>query len=133
MGKKLMMSVTVGGLLLAAACTSRPKEDTRPFSERILGTWQMREVNNGVVYRSIFHEDGLLTQQFRDHFGGGKDRPGEWEVRGDTLTIYERIGISELFIHEINDSVMLLLRGDSSALVFDRVREVPSSEPEKSE
>ncbi|MBR8729782.1 hypothetical protein [Porphyromonas levii] len=87
----------------------------------VIGQWQLREVNNGVIYRAEFIEDGRLSQYFEDHTGYIKKRFGNWEVQGDTLFIEERQGAYSFFIAELSDSLMLLVRTDSTTMLFDRI------------
>lgn len=98
--------------------TQRTEAETRA---EITGLWRLREVDNGVIYRADFKSDKRLTQIFEDHSGYVKERYGQWDLEGDSLYISERQGEYWLKIVELSDTMMLLLRSDSSAMVFDRL------------
>lgn len=87
----------------------------------IIGHWQLREVNNGVTYDIKFNPDSTIEQHFRAADGYERRYPGFYSINGDTLKIDERREVSEMVVSELNDSVMVLLRADSSAVVFDRL------------
>lgn len=110
-------------LTLVLGCNSVNSEEKSEKSpeELIIGTWQLRDVDNGVTYRADFKDLNRVTQYFEDYTGYGKMYPGEWELLGDTLHISERQGQYKLLLLELSDSLMLLLRPDSSAMLFDRV------------
>lgn len=114
-------------LSLGIACSERRETESETLppatAEQVLGYWQLREVNNGVVYRAHFDTADRLYQYFEDQTGYARKRYGSWQLSGDTLYISERQGSYALLISELTDSVMLLIKPDSMTMVFDRISE----------
>lgn len=122
--KGLIPAVPTVILLLSAvsACGS-DRNDTveAEYAAGIIGHWQLREVNKGVTYDIKFNPDSTIEQHFRAADGYERRYPGFYSINGDTLKIDERREVSEMVVSELNDSVMVLLRADSSAVIFDRL------------
>lgn len=95
--------------------------ETEPQTSEIVGPWQWREIDNGVTFKVDFIEDGRLSQYFEDHTGYAKQRFGNWQKQQDTLIIEERQGAYKFLIVELTDSLMLLVREDSTTMLFDRI------------
>lgn len=130
--KKLPLLLAL--IVLVYSCTSQEnnsqsQEPSR--SEQILGYWQLREINNGVIYRAHFDLMDQLYQYFEDQTGYARKRFGTWQVSGDTLYISERQGDYALVISELTDSLLLLVKPDSMTMVFDRISEedLPGQKP----
>lgn len=122
--KGLIPAVPTVILLLSAAsaCGGGGNDAVRAdHATGIIGHWQLREVNNGVTYDIKFNPDSTIEQHFRAADGYERRYPGFYSINGDTLKIDERREVSEMVVSELNDSVMILLRADSSAVVFDRL------------
>ena len=92
-------------------------------AEKILGHWQLREVNDGVLYDVRFKPDSTIFQHFQAPDGHERVYDGTYRIKGDTITIAERRNLSVLIISELSDSVMILVRQDSTAALFDRLPE----------
>lgn len=110
-------------LLFAVSACGSDRNDAveAEHAAKIIGHWQLREVNNGVTYDIKFNPDSTIEQHFRAADGYERRYPGFYSINGDTLKIDERREVSEMVVSELNDSVMVLLRADSSAVVFDRL------------
>lgn len=122
--KGLIPAVPTAILLLSAAsaCGGGGNDVVKAdHATGIIGHWQLREVNNGVTYDIKFNPDSTIEQHFRAADGYERRYPGFYSINGDTLKIDERREVSEMVVSELNDSVMVLLRADSSAVVFDRL------------
>lgn len=110
-------------LLIGGMGCQNKKQHSKDYEELLIGSWKYSEINNGVTCTVTFHPDHRLTQYFEFQHGGGKARPGEWNVNGDTLFINEKTGESSLLFEVLNDSVMMLLTHDSIPVVFERITE----------
>lgn len=110
-------------LLFALSACGGDESDTEAADHpaRIVGHWQLREVDNGVTYDIRFNADGTIEQHFRAADGYERRYPGSYSIESDTVEIDERRSVYRMIISELNDSVMVLLRADSSAVVFDRL------------
>lgn len=122
---RLQILLLLPAALLLGACrpSATETDDTAPT---LAGTWQLREVSNGVTYTIRFIPDdgtersGRIEQHFSSYDGYSRDYPGTYSLRGDTLTIDERRDRSLLRVSSLTDTLLLLIRSDSAALLFDR-------------
>lgn len=112
--------------LLCTAC--QPKSGGNKQSEilrqqydsLILGRWQAQEINSGVVCSVFFMPRGRLSLYFHRPDGYNRQRPGEWNIQGDSLYLQEQTGPSTLFIEHLDDTLMVLRTIDSVPVFFER-------------
>ncbi len=116
-------------LLVCGTGCQKPKQAAANYESLLTGRWKFSEISNGVTCTVTFHPDHRMTQYFEFQHGGGKARPGEWHVSGDTLFIREKTGESALLFETLNDSVLILLTHDSIPVVFERITEELVSQP----
>ncbi|MBR8707544.1 hypothetical protein [Bacteroides pyogenes] len=129
LNKKTIIAACCLSLLIGWMGCQNKKQHSKNYEELLIGKWKFSEINNGVSCTVTFHPDHRLTQYFEFQHGGGKARPGEWHVNGDTLFINEKTGESSLLFEALNDSVMMLLTHDSIPVFFERITEtLPSNQ-----
>ncbi|MCE9107340.1 hypothetical protein [Bacteroides pyogenes] len=121
--KKRIIVAYCFALLIGGMGCQNKKQRSENYEKLLIGKWKFSEISNGVTCTVTFHPDHRLTQYFEFQHGGGKARPGEWYVNGDTLFINEKMGESALLFEVLNDSIMMLLTHDSIPVVFERITE----------
>lgn len=101
-------------------CGVRGKKNNN-YGFKILGHWQLREVDYGVTYDVVFNKDSTLDWHLIRTDGYEVLYDGTYQIIGDTLKMREHRTQYNLIISEITDSVMILVRADSTVVVFDRL------------
>lgn len=117
--KKLMLLVLLFGVVLSCI-NCRGKEEK--YERLLIGNWKYTDMRYGVTYNAIFHKDYKLSQIFETLDGRTRMRPGMWKVSGDTLFIIQQTGEYNLLFNSINDSSMVLIRSDSVAIAFNKLK-----------
>src|SRR3712207_5829595 len=100
LNKKTIIAACCLSLLIGWMGCQNKKQHSKNYEELLIGKWKFSEINNGVSCTVTFHPDHRLTQYFEFQHGGGKARPGEWHVNGDTLFINEKTEIGRASCRE---------------------------------
>lgn len=117
--------------LLFVGCTGREErsQTTRTTETALVGKWELRE-SDGVSYYVTFHPSHQLSQLFIATDGYRRHYPGQWRMSGDTIFISDRMQEYRLVVTEASDSVITLIRPDSTAMILDRFSDPDDLLPE---